>query len=645
MRPRTALAPIARRLAGVTVVIAGLGAGLGAGVARAQSGPESSVEYQGDFDPEQFQASTDPEPIGLVDGARTQPRGTLAVGVLFNLGGPPLDIEVSDRGCDPAANPECTTVRGDLLNSRLRADLGVLYGLGRFDVRLTVPFVLEQSSDFAPAAGAAPLRSYGVGNPRLGVRAQLVRRGAIALAADVAAQLPTGGRNFIGDDALVVDGRALFDVHAGRLWAGVGAGYRYRGGPSAHLANLYLDDEVLWSAAVQYWLRERTLAVGAAAYGKLGVRDAPASLMDAPAVVQELGAEERPAEVLASLRYLVSERLALELGAGTALSAGYGAPPFRVLAGVRWVHRPGERAPLVTDGDHDGIDDRDDGCPRVAEDRDGFEDLDGCREADNDGDRVDDADDGCPMVAEDADGFEDGDGCPELDNDRDGLTDADDACRDEAEDADGLLDGDGCPEADADGDGLVDTDDRCPLEAEIYNGVDDEDGCADDGGPAVTIGPTQLLVPERIYFDLDRARIKRRSHAVLDAIAAILRAHGGLRIRIEGHTDDQGERDWNRTLSQLRAERVRAYLIGKGVAAERLEAEGFGHDRPLVEGTSELARERNRRVEFVLVDEQGGETRSGEALPAPSPTFEPEAAPAPGPDGDEDGDEDGDLDE
>ena len=110
-----------------------------------------------------------------------------------------------------------------------------------------------------------------------------------------------------------------------------------------------------------------------------------------------------------------------------------------------------------------------------------------------------------------------------------------------------------------------------------------------------------MVITEKIFFDLNRARIKTRSQPVLNAVAAILKAHADLRVSIEGHTDDQGTADWNRELSRLRSERVREYLIKKGIAADRLESKGFGSDRPLVQGVSEAARDQNRRVEFVII--------------------------------------------
>ena len=615
-----------------------LALGLALGTASAQESPEVSLNYTPGFDPEQFTASADPDQIGLLDGARTQTMGTLSAGIIFNFAGPPLDICVRNADTsDP--NTVCGTdehdVQGNILGSRLRADLGILYGFGRFDVRLNLPFVLNQSTDFEPGMGAEPLASYGAGDPKVGIRLQIARPGPIDIAADVGVSIPTGGENFIGDHGLVVDPRLLFDVRQGRVGFGINAGYRFRQ-ESAEVANLYVDDEITWSAAAQYWISPKKFSIGAGAYGRIGIMNAPMDAMAVEGVARNIGSEEYPAEILGSLRYFVTPHLAVDVGGGTALTDGYGAAPYRVLAGMRWINQKGEKArPLVSDSDHDGIDDDDDKCPNEAEDVDGFEDLDGCPDADNDGDGIADADDQCPMAAEDLDGFEDADGCPDDDNDKDGIKDAADACPTEAEDLDGFKDDDGCPETDADGDGVKDEDDKCPLEAEVYNGSDDEDGCPDDGRTLAFVEGDAVVITDKIFFDLNRARIKTRSQPVLNAVAAILKAHSDLKVRVEGHTDDQGKADWNRTLSQLRSERVREYMIKKGISPDRLEAQGFGYDRPLVPGTSEAARDQNRRVEFVIIGRSGAETGSGVELRVPSPpppdSLEPEPAPEPEP--------------
>ncbi len=133
------------------------------------------------------------------------------------------------------------------------------------------------------------------------------------------------------------------------------------------------------------------------------------------------------------------------------------------------------------DRDGDGIPDRKDRCPAVAEDRDGFQDQDGCPDYDNDGDGVPDVRDGAPLEPEDFDGFQDEDGIPDLDNDGDGIPDKDDLCPDEPENFNGNYDQDGCPDQvlDADGDGVEDRLDQCPDQAEDMDGFEDTDGCPD----------------------------------------------------------------------------------------------------------------------------------------------------------------------
>ena len=137
--------------------------------------------------------------------------------------------------------------------------------------------------------------------------------------------------------------------------------------------------------------------------------------------------------------------------------------------------------PEVVDTDADGIGDDEDDCPLEAEDRDGFQDDDGCPDLDNDEDGLPDLEDSCPDESEDEDGFEDDDGCPELDNDDDGIDDLEDSCPDEPEDEDGFEDEDGCPDVDNDGDGIADEFDVCPDEAEDEDGFEDEDGCPEEG--------------------------------------------------------------------------------------------------------------------------------------------------------------------
>lgn len=104
-----------------------------------------------------------------------------------------------------------------------------------------------------------------------------------------------------------------------------------------------------------------------------------------------------------------------------------------------------------------------------------------------------------------------------------------------------------------------------------------------------------------INFDTDKADIKAESQPVIDEIAKLLQGDGGLRLSVEGHTDNTGTATRNQALSNERAQSVVAALTGKGIAKERLSAKGFGQDKPLADNGSESGRARNRRVELVKV--------------------------------------------
>jgi outer membrane protein OmpA-like peptidoglycan-associated protein len=290
------------------------------------------------------------------------------------------------------------------------------------------------------------------------------------------------------------------------------------------------------------------------------------------------------------------------------------------------------------DRDGDGIPDDRDKCPGEPEDKDGFEDEDGCPDLDNDGDGVPDADDECPNVA----GVAENRGCPDDDNDRDGIKNADDQCPDEAEDFDGFEDEDGCPDTDNDGDGIPDAADRCPLEPEDRDGFEDEDGCPDtdndgdgipdsddkcpnepgpnteDGCPKmVRVVGDQIKILQKVYFATNKSTILDRSFPVLDEVAQVIVFKKGIKVRVEGHTDNKGTEKKNEKLSQDRAESVKAYLVSKGVAEDRLVAEGKGQTVPVADNATEAGREQNRRVEFHIIPAPRGSAAEPES-PAPA---------------------------
>jgi len=102
-----------------------------------------------------------------------------------------------------------------------------------------------------------------------------------------------------------------------------------------------------------------------------------------------------------------------------------------------------------------------------------------------------------------------------------------------------------------------------------------------------------------IHFATGQAVILPDSEAILQQIVKLLQNNPGLKLRVEGHTDNQGNAAANQTLSEKRAQAVVAWLSGHGVAAARLAAKGFGASKPVADNANDDGRAKNRRVELA----------------------------------------------
>ncbi len=282
-----------------------------------------------------------------------------------------------------------------------------------------------------------------------------------------------------------------------------------------------------------------------------------------------------------------------------------------------------EEAPK--DRDNDGVVDPLDKCVDQAEDKDGFQDDDGCPDLDNDndglldnkdkcpneagpiqnlgcpvvdkdGDGINDDVDKCPDEPEDKDGFQDTDGCPDLDNDNDGMPDAQDKCPNDA----GSAENNGCPDSDKDGDGVVDRADKCPDEY----GVKEEQGCPKKY-KMVVVKKDKIEIKQQIKFKTGSAKIiGKESFAILDDVGRALEDNPQIKkIRIEGHTDSVGPDAANLKLSQNRANSVMAELIKRKVDPGRMEAVGFGETQPIASNATASGRAENRRTEFNIAEQ------------------------------------------
>jgi len=233
------------------------------------------------------------------------------------------------------------------------------------------------------------------------------------------------------------------------------------------------------------------------------------------------------------------------------------------------------------DSDNDGIMDSEDTCPQVA----GKTEFKGCPDSDSDG--IEDAKDKCPAVA----GIAQFEGCP--DTDGDGIQDAADACPT----VKGTVAMNGC--ADSDGDGIADNKDKCPA----VPGIPALNGC-----PEVKISTKAKEVFQRamsgIQFETGKDVIKKTSYPVLDNVVSVLKENPDWSVEVQGHTDNVGNYEANKTLSNNRAIAVKNYLVAKGINPDVLKATGYGSDAPIADNKTPAGRAKNRRVEFKITYER-----------------------------------------
>ena len=595
----------------------------------------------GSFSAERFRPALDKNGVIDVESGKVLPHLTPDVSLWLGYALNPLLLQQSDG--------EVST--GALVAHRVGGNLVASIGLLDWvQLGIDMPFILFQADDIAALSSqvqAAQPSIVGLGDLRLVPKFRLLRADDdqfVDLALSAGFTVPTGfpADSYLGDGnfTFVPELHASRDLGPATLAANLGLRLRER----KEFFDLVVDHEVSYRAGFAWRFHE--------------TNQLPLTLMGSfngatPLIGAFQNVNTAPLEVLAGAAYDVGP-LQVFGDVGLGLIAGFGTPTTRLLAGVRF-------APRDTDEDKDGIFDASDACKSLPEDKDGFEDRDGCPDPDNDKDGINDADDGCPDVAEDKDGHDDDDGCPDPDNDGDGVLDGDDLCPEQAEDKDGHQDGDGCPDPDNDGDGVLDgddacrdhpgvverkgcpipdqdkdgvadeadrcpaaagtlafggcpdtdldgiadPDDKCPAEPETVNGVDDEDGCPDKGASKVKLTREKIEILDKVYFDTGKATIQQRSFDLLNQVASILKAHAEITLlRVEGHTDSQGSDATNLKLSAARAQAVLEHLVGRGIDPRRLEAEGFGETQPVSDNKTARGRENNRRVEFRISPEK-----------------------------------------
>jgi OmpA-OmpF porin, OOP family len=506
-----------------------------------------------------------------------------------------------------------------LLRDRLGVQVFGAIGILNFlELGVNVPVYFLQIG--SPALGVA---NAGLSNPWVTVKANILDNNApVLLGVAVGVGIPVGSRAAQGNGGIEIAPRVQVGkvFNAWQIAAEVGFLYR----PSVDYSALTTrsSDKV----GSEVWLGATATTIATGPRGEFTVRGH----------VPLLGGGRGGVEAQVGVRVPFGP-LEIFGSAGPGFFGEPNTPSVRAYLGAAFANTPMTAAPCAEDRDyvpsdcpdldkdHDGINNGVDKAPLDPEDKDGFQDEDGIPDKDNDNDGVVDDSDKCPNKA----GIAANMGCPDVDTDGDGIVDRLDKCPNEAEDKDGFEDADGCPDLDNDGDGVADTKDACPLVKGIEQEKgcpmkdSDEDGVADyedncpnvkgeknnSGCPAaqkqlVVITQDSLKILDKVYFDTGKATIQKRSNALLDNVASVLGTHTEIaKIRVEGHTDNTGNAEKNKKLSQDRAAAVKSYLVKKGVADSRLEPIGFGQEKPSVPNDTKEGKEANRRVEFNIIKE------------------------------------------
>lgn len=286
-----------------------------------------------------------------------------------------------------------------------------------------------------------------------------------------------------------------------------------------------------------------------------------------------------------------------------------------ILLGLSFSLRGGKEPPPAPppDLDGDGVLNEQDACPNEAGTL-----ANGCPPGDGDADGYTDDKDACPTEKGGAPC-----GCPIRDADGDKVIDELDTCPNQA----GPIEG--CPDPDSDRDGVLGDADKCPTEQETKNDYEDGDGCPDEIPEKVK---RFTGVVEGIEFDRGKDTIRPVSMRTLDAAVGVLKEYPALRVEISGHTDTDGNRDFNLDLSKRRADSVKAYFVAREIDMSRIETRGAGPDEPIADNKTAAGKQKNRRIEFKLLGAQAAPVSDASATPvapaAPAPE-PPAAAPTP----------------
>lgn len=590
-----------------------------AGTALAQEVPTSPPA----IDAQNYRHSVDSTHTLWTDDAGTAPTGYFSGRLGVNYAANPLVYYPLEGG------------EVGVLSNMLAVDVIAAVNISRLRLGIDVPLYLSANSDLTGAQN-------GLGDMALDLKGTIIdhKDAPIGLAMAGRVGLPTSSLDAaLGSDGLTWEVSGILDARIGNALVAGNLGYRSL--PTEDLNGLTWDDQVVTRLGAGYGFNDAMTAgvsLDVATYATLPL-PTKRELFGAEGL---LGGWVKP-----------TDSIVLRAGAGSGATPGIGTPDFRAVFALAY------QPPHVRDEDGDGIVDKSDECREEPEDKDGYKDKDGCPDpttrvrvlfVDKDGTPIEGVVSTVKGVEIEQDGgsqldFEIHPDSVEITATADGygtvtetLTVPDRARFKTSyemkvvkgkvvirvKDGDGnpvdaqVRVGEAAPFATKEGRRaiaarpgtytiMVLAEGYKPAETEVTvepNEISDVTVTVESSRAKVT--KKAIIISDKVYFDTGKATIKAESHGVLDDVYGILRAYPDMKkISIEGHTDSRGSADKNRELSDARANAVKQYLTDKGIDASRLDAKGFGEDQPIDARNSSSAWEKNRRVEFNILERDG----------------------------------------
>ena len=167
-----------------------------------------------------------------------------------------------------------------------------------------------------------------------------------------------------------------------------------------------------------------------------------------------------------------------------------------------------------------------------------------------------------------------------------------------------MISGDGEPIDGQSQTGIVDDGTSGGADATGLDGADGGDGTAImDGAPMDAIEMLEqtegALANRTIYFEFDSAKLSSESIQILETHGNFIAGNGEVSVRLEGHADERGSREYNIALGDRRAQSVRRVLLFQGASVDQLETVSYGEEQPVMSGHTEEAWSKNRRVELI----------------------------------------------